>query len=98
MKSKALTIITAAVLLSGSAALYAMSAGVGASDEVTGEAGLPARPAAPPAFSVVVTSHRAASGHSRSGARSNPGVRSTGWQVAPTTGYGWDEVPPDPRS
>jgi hypothetical protein len=98
MKTKTLTIITGALLLAGSAALYAMSVKVDVSDEGTGRAGRSVSPAAPPAFSVVVTSHRATPGYSVSGARSRSRLHGAGWTPAPTTGDRWGEVRPDPRS
>jgi hypothetical protein len=98
MKAKTLTTITGAVLLAGSAALYAMSFEVDASDEGPGHAGRSMRPGAAPAFNVVVTTRRATPGLSYSGARRKPDLRHQEWTSATATAHGWGEPPSDPRS
>jgi hypothetical protein len=98
MKAKTLTTITGAVVLAGSAALYAMSFEVDASAEGAGHAGRLLRPGAAPAFNVVVTSRRATPGHSYSGARRRPDSRHSEWTSATATGHGWGEAAPDHRS
>ena len=97
MTSKLLAMTTGAVLLAGSAALYAMSVKVDGSGEGTGQAGRSMSPAAPAAFSVVVTSRRSTPGHSFSWNRSRQGAHSTASKSAPTNDHGWGEVAPDPR-
>ena len=99
MKSKILTVATGAVLIAGSAALYAMSATIYEADGDTAQVGRSMHAAAAPAFSVVVTSRRSMPGHSFAGTRSRQRMRSTEWTTsAQATGHGWGEVPTDPRS
>jgi len=98
LNAKALTKITGTVLLAGSAAFYAMSAAVDGSDDAAGASGRSAIPAALPAFSIIVESHRATRHHASAGARSNSGPRGNAWTSMPATADDWGALPPDPRS
>ena len=95
MKRKALTIVAGTMLLAGSAALYGMSLKGDIAVQGAGP-GSPAR-VAPPALSVVVTTHRATPGRSAAWTHRGPAVRSAAWTAPATIARGSDRRP-DPQS